>query len=145
MYTELSKTERKKAIKVIEKHLKKYNSYKIAIINMKEQLDRIQSRNATKTNTLTLSEKIEEQERLESYLEELELLVESIDRSLEDLSDLEVEFIQYRYFNKWSIEKSALNLGYSGKAIFSIRNQIMDKLIISLSPIIQLEVNLEHE
>mgnify|MGYP001465256007 CR=1 FL=1 len=58
MYTELSKTERKKAIKVIEKHLKKYNSYKIAIINMKEQLDRIQSRNTTKTNTLTLSENL---------------------------------------------------------------------------------------
>ncbi|WP_163537386.1 transcriptional regulator [Gracilibacillus sp. YIM 98692] len=139
MFTALSKTERKKIIKIIEKHLKNYNSYKIAIINITDQLEHLKSRVDPKKKTH--SEQIKDQERLENDLMELKLLVESIDRSLDDLSDLEVHFVHYRYFKKWSIEKSALNLGYSDKAMFSIRNQIMDKLIISLSSILEIETH----
>ncbi|WP_054860777.1 hypothetical protein [Gracilibacillus sp. JCM 18860] len=139
MYIDCSRSERKKIIKIIEKHLKNYNSYKVAILNIKEQLERIRNRNVLEKEEKTLSYRRDKYKTLENNLMEFELLVESIDRSLEDLSETEVDFIRFRYFMKWSIDKSAMNLGYSAKAIFSMRNQIMDRLMISLSSIIQIE------
>ncbi|MDR4410625.1 transcriptional regulator, partial [Bacillus anthracis] len=60
----------------------------------------------------------------------------SIDISLSELTELEYKFVEYRYFKNWTIEKSALEIGYSDKALFVIRNQVMDKLLISLGSVV---------
>lgn len=73
---------------------------------------------------------------LKMDLSELEILNESIVRSLSELTELELRFVEYRYFKNWSIEKCALKIGYSDKALFIIRNQVMDKLLVSLGTIL---------
>ncbi|QTM98438.1 transcriptional regulator [Sediminibacillus dalangtanensis] len=130
-FINLDKQERKKLIKIIEKHLKNYNNYKVAAINIKEQIERLlptqRSTESTKMDYPTDSFK-----KLENELAEVEVLMESIERAVAELSPVEKEFIKYRYFNNWSINKSAMEIGYNDKALFTIRNQAMDKLIISM-------------
>src|SRR5690606_10475995 len=110
-----------------------FNNYKVAIINVTEQLDHLHM----KANSHTKRESYEAViEKLNNELKDNILIVELIERSLEELNEIELLFIKYRYSNKWSIEKTAQNLGYSNKALFTIRNQIMDKLIISLGSLI---------
>lgn len=133
----MSKVERKKHIKRIEEHLKNYNNYKIAILNIKKQLEFITSQSEKKSQAPSLivtSQKNEE--ILRDELSNLEILMSSIDQSLAELTETERIFIECRYFKKWSVEKSAMEIGYSGKALFGIRNQVMDKLIISLGGVI---------
>lgn len=133
MYIEISKSKRKQYIKQIEQFLKNFNNYKVAIINVTEQLDHLHM----KANSHTKRESYEAViEKLNNELKDNILIVELIERSLEELNEIELLFIKYRYSNKWSIEKTAQNLGYSNKALFTIRNQIMDKLIISLGSLI---------
>lgn len=117
-------------------------NYIIAILNVKKQINYLTSildqakylQQGTQT-IINLPSK-ESINILENELTHLEIIKESIDRSLEDLTELEKQFVEYRYFKNWSIEKSAQKIGYSDKALFSIRNQIMDKLVISLGTII---------
>ncbi|SDM80833.1 hypothetical protein [Sediminibacillus halophilus] len=134
-FINLEKQERKKMIKIIEKHLKNYHNYKVAAINIKKQLERLlPSQRSTEGTKIGISTK--GLEKLEDELTELEILMESIERAIAELSPIEKEFIQYRYFNNWSIDKSAMEIGYNDKALFTIRNQVMDKLIISLGGLV---------
>ncbi|ARV97143.1 transcriptional regulator [Bacillus subtilis] len=141
MYTlqEISKPKRKKLVKNIEKHLKNYNNYKVAILNLSKQLEFI----ATNDNMEIFKESIDDDcefqesvDKLASELQHIKLLKDSIDISLSELTELEYRFVQYRYFKNWTIEKSALEIGYSDKALFVIRNQVMDKLLISLGSVV---------
>ncbi|MEC1264157.1 transcriptional regulator [Bacillus subtilis] len=141
MYTlqEISKPKRKKLVKNIEKHLKNYNNYKVAILNLSKQLEFI----ATNDNMEIFKESIDDDckfqesvDKLSSELQHIKLLKDSIDISLSELTELEYRFVQYRYFKNWTIEKSALEIGYSDKALFVIRNQVMDKLLISLGSVV---------
>lgn len=141
MYTlqEISKPKRKKLVKNIEKHLKNYNNYKVAILNLSKQLEFI----ATNDNMEIFKERIDDDcefqesvDKLASELQHIKLLKDSIDISLSELTELEYRFVQYRYFKNWTIEKSALEIGYSDKALFVIRNQVMDKLLISLGSVV---------
>ncbi|MEI1419954.1 transcriptional regulator [Bacillus cabrialesii] len=141
MYTlqEISKPKRKKLVKNIEKHLKNYNNYKVAILNLSKQLEFI----ATNDNIEIFKESVDEDcefqesvDKLASELQHIKLVKDSIDISLSELTELEYKFVQYRYFKNWTIEKSALEIGYSDKALFVIRNQVMDKLLISLGSVV---------
>ncbi|UXM87761.1 transcriptional regulator [Bacillus subtilis] len=141
MYTlqEISKPKIKKLVKNIEKHLKNYNNYKVAILNLSKQLEFI----ATNDNMEIFKESIDDDcefqasvDKLASELQHIKLLKDSIDISLSELTELEYRFVQYRYFKNWTIEKSALEIGYSDKALFVIRNQVMDKLLISLGSVV---------
>ncbi|MCY7901452.1 transcriptional regulator [Bacillus inaquosorum] len=141
MYTlqEISKPKRKKLVKNIEKHLKNYNNYKVAILNLSKQLEFI----ATNDNLEIFKESVDDDcefqesvDKLASELQHIKLLKDSIDISLSELTELEYRFVQYRYFKNWTIEKSALEIGYSDKALFVIRNQVMDKLLISLGSVV---------
>ncbi|AMK70879.1 MULTISPECIES: hypothetical protein [Bacillus] len=141
MYTlqEISKPKRKKLVKNIEKHLKNYNNYKVAILNLSKQLEFI----ATNDNMEIFKESIDDDcefqesvDKLAGELQHIKLLKDSIDISLSELTELEYRFVQYRYFKNWTIEKSALEIGYSDKALFVIRNQVMDKLLISLGSVV---------
>lgn len=140
VYEEIGKSERKKRIKNIEWHLKNYNNYKVAIFNLTKQLEFISSSKASKkifTEQHQESHTFEDSvDRMSNELKQLKLVKDSIDTSLSELTDVEKKFVQYRYFNNWSIEKSALEIGYSEKALFVIRHQVMDKLLISLGSVI---------
>ncbi|MBL4963537.1 transcriptional regulator [Bacillus halotolerans] len=141
MYTlqEISKPKRKKLVKNIEKHLKNYNNYKVAILNLSKQLEFIASNDNMEIFTESVDDDCEFQEsvnKLASELQHIQLVKDSIDISLSELTELEYKFVQYRYFKNWTIEKSALEIGYSDKALFVIRNQVMDKLLISLGSVV---------
>jgi len=140
LHQEMSKTERKRLVKNIEKHLKNYNNYKLASLNLTKQLEFISS---NKNNNILFAESVggcyhfhESKDMIISELKQIQLIITSIDTSLSELTELETKFIQYRYFKNWTIEKSALEIGYSDKALFVIRNQVMDKLLISLGTVI---------
>ncbi|WP_051382248.1 MULTISPECIES: hypothetical protein [Sediminibacillus] len=134
-FINLDKQERKKMIKIIEKHLKNYHNYKVAAVNIKKQIERLSSSQRSMEGT-KIGFSTDRLEKLEDELTELEVLMESIERAIAELSSIEKEFIQYRYFNNWSIDKSAMEIGYNDKALFTIRNQAMDKLIISLGGLV---------
>lgn len=140
LHQEISKAERKRLVKNIEKHLKNYKNYKLASLNLTKQLDFI---SANKNNKILFAENAgdcyhfhESKDMITNELNQLHLITTSIDTSLSELTELETKFIQYRYFKNWTIEKSALEIGYSDKALFVIRNQVMDKLLISLGTVI---------
>ncbi|MGG1593988.1 transcriptional regulator [Terribacillus saccharophilus] len=140
MIQEISKSERKKLVKNIERHLKNYNNYKIAILNLNKQLEFISTNGDRKQINMEGVNKEELYQdhfiKLNSELQQLQLILDSIDISLTELTELETKFVECRYFKNWSIEKSALQIGYSDKALFVIRNQVLDKLLISLGSIV---------
>ncbi|PAE07438.1 transcriptional regulator [Terribacillus saccharophilus] len=140
MIQEISKSERKKLVKNIERHLKNYNNYKIAILNLNKQLEFISTNGDRKQINIENANKEESYRdhfiKLNSELQQLQLILDSIDLSLSELTELEIKFVECRYFKNWSIEKSALQIGYSDKALFVIRNQVLDKLLISLGSIV---------
>ncbi|MGG1593984.1 transcriptional regulator [Terribacillus saccharophilus] len=136
---ENSKSDRKELIKNIEKHLRNYNNYKAASVNLHKQLEFLSENKELKqlsAGHITLHmPKGGSLSLLQAELNQLQLVIESIDRSMMELTDTEQKFIEFRYFKKWSIEKSAMHLGYSDKALFVTRNQVMDKLILSLGSV----------
>lgn len=127
----MTKEERKKCIKNVEKHLRNYNNYKISLSNLERQLSIASSDNPPYYSP-PHSNKHSSEKFIKSEIEFMKMLIETIDKALTELSDIEREFVQYRYFNKWTVNKTSLEMGYSEKAIFTIRNQVMDKLIIGL-------------
>ena len=72
---------------------------------------------------------------------EWQLLVDSIDDAMKELHDHDHEqkFIKHRYFQNWSIHKTAESLGYSEQHVFRVRNDVLEKLLIALRGIIVYE------
>lgn len=140
---------KRKAIKKIEMYLRNYNHYLVGIKNMKEQLDFIMpnmtaryelSEGSSGTFNISSStekyaiDRIESKRALELHesIQKYELIVNSIDGALKELEPIEKDFINLRYFKLKTIQQTAIDLGYSEKYVFNLRNGIMDKLIISL-------------
>ncbi|MGX1266454.1 uncharacterized protein YjcR [Rossellomorea marisflavi] len=136
LHEEIGKKERNKRIKTIERHLKNYSNYKVALLNLTKQLEFISSNHAKKNIFSEQHRTLEDSlEKLSNELKQIKIVKDSIDASMSELTELEGKFVEYRYFNNWSIEKSALEIGYSDKALFVIRQQVMDKLLISLGSV----------
>ncbi|SDZ11353.1 hypothetical protein SAMN05421736_106125 [Evansella caseinilytica] len=136
----MSKEERRIYVKNIEKHLRQYKSYKVAIKNLEKQL----------SFSTALKEIPDKQrgfriqhplpmEKIKFEIRELKLLTESIDEAIKDLSEVQKQYVECRYFNNWTISKTALEIGYSDKALFLIRNHIMDQLLIRLGGLSYME------
>lgn len=140
---------KRKAIKKIEMYLRNYNHYIVGIKNMKRQLDFIMpnmtaryelSEGSSGTFNISSStekyaiDRIESKRALELHesIQKYELIVNSIDGALKELEPIEKDFINLRYFKLKTIQQTAIDLGYSEKYVFNLRNGIMDKLIISL-------------
>jgi hypothetical protein len=142
-------------IRVIEYHLKQYRQYKVGIDNLSHQMEMILPRT---TSNLELREEARPYgrkwssteecaiERLESKqtlflqreIAKYKIIVASIDKSLEQLEDIERRFVEYRYFQRWSIRKISMELGYSESSIHVLRRQLMTKLSISLRGILSI-------
>lgn len=152
LHQNLTKSERKKFVKRIEYHLRNYNNYKVGMLHLKKQLDHIlpkttssyelreEALNHYSSSSSTESVAMERMEgdyakQLEKDHEEYALIIEAIEDGLNVLDEVEYKFVKFRYFNDWSIEKCAMKIGYSDKMLFVIRNQLMDKLLISLGGI----------
>lgn len=57
---------------------------------------------------------------------------------MEIMDETEKAFIKNRYFKKFSIRKTAINMNYTEKHIFSIRKKTLEKLKISLLGILNI-------
>lgn len=149
-----SKAKRIQMIKVIERHLRNYKTYEIGIKNLKKQLDYIMPNVtasyelvegssgtfniASKTEGFAI-DRIESRRALELYedIKQYQMILDAIDEALSGLEEAEREFIRCRYMENMTIPKTAMQLGYSEKHIFNIRNSAFGKLLISLKGILQ--------
>lgn len=150
--------KKKKYIEIIKTHLKNYKTYKIGIKNLQQSLDEIMPNITTnyewkegtsgsysgKSSTETTAiyrvsgeKALYLQEQLSIY----KMIITSIDEALAALTEDEQKFIKCRYFEGYSIEKTAMELGYSVQNCFKIRTQAMEKLLISLRNLITLTVD----
>jgi RinA family phage transcriptional activator len=146
---------KKAKIKEIEYHLRQYKTYLISIKNIEQQLEWIlpsvtasYSAQEGSSGTFNIASKVEMAvlDRLESkqaldLMEEKEkylIITRSIQRAIEAFDSREKTFVEKRYFERKGIAEVAAEMGYSDKWLHSIRNNIMDSLLISLSNILKL-------
>lgn len=147
-------THKRLQIKKIEAALRQYRSYKVGVRNLQRQLDYIlpsmtvnyEAREGSSglfvissTTEKAAIDRIESKRALDIHeqIKEYEMLISSIDESMKDLDDLESDFIRFRYFEGWQINKCAMKMDYSEQNLFLIRNRLMDKLLISLVGILE--------
>lgn len=141
-------------IRTIEYHLKNYKQYRVGIKNLKMQMDYIMpditanySLVGGSSGTFMINSKTEKYAidrieskralRLHEKIKEYKLIIDSIDLAMSQLTDAEKKFIDLRYFRGESINEVTEKIGYSTpKSVFNLRNQVFDKLLISLSGIL---------
>lgn len=146
--------QKTKAIKSIERHLRNYETYRTAIKNLKKQLDYIMPEltasydvaegsngtfNITSQTEQYAIDRIESRKALELHedIQKYQIILESIDESLNVLDDIEREFVKLRYFKGYNVTKVADELDFSEKHVFNIRKGVFDKLVIALKGILQ--------
>ena len=136
--------------KIIENHLRYFNTYKIAIKNLKKQLDYISPTLTAKygndgigsffyiandTEKVAI-DRIESKRALDLHEEinQYQIIVDSIEGAMQELNDQEKLFIDLRYFKCLPISLVTKDLGYSEeRSTYRIRKFTLDKLSISLS------------
>lgn len=150
------KTKRPQRVKQIEHHLRNYHTYKVGIKNLKNQLDYIMpSMTATyevsegSTGTFNIKSDTERYaiDRIESNkalaihedIARYTLIINSIDEALEDLGTLEKDFVESRYIQGNTVSQTSIKMGYSENQTFAIRNQALDKLLITLRGLVQFQ------
>lgn len=152
-------TDKKKSIRTIERHLRNYKTYNVAVKNLQKQLDYImpnitasyELREGT-TGVFNIRSSTEEAvlDRLESaralllheQIKQYKLITESINEALGALAEQERKFIELRYFEGRSIEKTAEELHCSVQNAFKIRTHALDRLVISLNDVSRVFVEL---
>lgn len=149
-----TKADRSKHIKKIEYYLRNYDFFKVGIKNMKEQLEFILPScvtnydvvgstgifNVSSTTEKYAIDRIESKRALDlnEEIAKYQLIIRSIDNAIEQLEEIEQKFIKERYFKKKTIRETAIELGYSEKHIFNLRNRVMTKLLISLNGLLKI-------
>lgn len=151
------KTKEKQTFKKLENHLRNYRNYKAGIVNLQKQLDFIMPGITAKyeimegsVGTFTFKsstedfaiDRIEGKKALTLHedIAVYQLILDSIDNAVRELEPIEQEFVKRRYFEGWSIERTAMEMGYTKRNLFFVRNHIKDQLMISLKNIINLDV-----
>ncbi|MFD2627394.1 hypothetical protein [Oceanobacillus kapialis] len=132
---ELTKDEKRDRVKLIEFYLKNYRTFKVANSNLQKQLELLM--NVDQQN-LPSMQSVDNEKLVairKNYNETL-LIEKSIENAVYDLSPIEQQFINSRYFKRHSIEKTAQTIGYSKASVYVLRSRIMDKLLISLGVIL---------
>ncbi|WP_202078268.1 sigma factor-like helix-turn-helix DNA-binding protein [Caldalkalibacillus salinus] len=139
----------------IEYHLRQFRQYKVGMSNLKSQVELILPRttssyekregqhhvNWSRSSTEDcVMERLESQKvkALEQEIQKYQIIVHSIEQSLKELDEMERQFVQYRYFQRWTIRKISLELGYSESSVHALRRQLLNKLDISLKGILSL-------
>lgn len=150
-------TKKKRDYKIIEGHLRNYRNYMAGIKNMHKQMDYImpgmtasyelreESIGAFVFSSSTEKyaiDRIESKRALQLHEDIViyELIINSIDDAVNELEEDEREFLELRYFQNRNIADTAETLGYSERQVFLIRNNVREKLLISLKNILRLKV-----
>lgn len=149
---------KKENIRLIEAHLRNYKTYLVGMKNIQDSLNEIlpnihtnytwqegtngafsitSSVDNVVLDRITGSRAIYLREVLNTY----KTIISSIDDAVDALDEDEKEFVKYRYFEGWTVEKTAQQMGYSVQNCFKIRVQTLEKLLISLRNLLQLSVN----
>ena len=141
----------------IENHLRFYKTYLVGIKNCEQQLEYIMpslvSRYEVSIDTgesfwiVNNTEKVAldriEGKRaldLKEEIEHFKMIITSIDNALEDLRELEQDFVKLRYFERLPIQEVKIKLKYSeDKSVYRIRRHVLDKIIISLNNLLILK------
>lgn len=143
----VNRTEKER---IIENYLMNYNTYKAGIINCKKQLDYISpslvsgynpdGQNSIfyiSNNTAHVAlDRIEGKRALDlrEQIEKFTLIIESIDRAVDELQDRQKEFVKWRYFAGLPMQEVIFRLNYAErKSAYLIRRKVLDKLLISLN------------
>ena len=142
--------------RIIESHLRHYNTYKVGIVNSKKQLDYIMPSMVARyevdgqgtgfyisNNTERVAiDRIESKRALDLHenIKQFELICTSIERAHKELQPQEQDFVKLRYFDCQPIEKVKRELGYSeDRSIYRIRRHVLDKLLISLNNLLAMK------
>lgn len=143
------KKQKYKYEKEIEHHLRHYRSYKIGIANLKKKLDLFypnittnyelrEDRSSVFTVRSTTEEtalhRLESKEALDIHetISKYQLIVDSIDEALKEMTETEKRFIQLRYFECKSFDHITNEMNFSIRTINRIRSRVLNKLSISL-------------
>jgi DNA-directed RNA polymerase specialized sigma subunit len=134
--------------KCIERNLKLYRTYEATIANCKRQLDYMlpsgvtsydfdrggNSGQVTSTTERSALERLESTRAIEMHktIERYTLIIQSVDRALCGLEDLEKRFVELRYFKNFSMEQVAELIKYSLRTVYEIKRKTLEKLEISL-------------
>lgn len=151
MLTKLSAKEFKK----IEAHLEKYRNYKLGIENLRKQLDHMYPKT---TATYDLSKEgssgtflfnsntenfgIKRAELSEAIQEEIasyEIIINSIESTLELLDKKEKKYVELRYFDNLKNNRVAEGLDCSVKMMYNIRESFKEKAQLSLRNLLLLD------
>jgi hypothetical protein len=142
--------------RIIEGHLRHYNTYRVGIVNCQKQLDYIMptlvpgyfadgntSYFFVKNDTENVAlDRIESKRAidLKEEIEQFKIIVDSIDNAFEELKMQERVFVQLRYFECLPIYEVKIQMGYSEeKSVYRIRRHVLDKLLISLNNLLSLK------
>lgn len=149
------KTRSDRRFREIEHLLRNYRSYKSGIANLQKQLDYIMPGcianyeivgGATGTFSIHSTtekyaiDRIESKRALDIHekIREYKLIVDCIEQALATLEEEERKYVEIRYFDGKSMEYVADVLGYARRSIFNVRNEVLQKLSISLDGVLQL-------
>ena len=142
-------------IKKIESHLFRLKHYRVAIRNLEKQLHYIMP-NITadysiesggggvftvgSTTERAAIDRIESRRALNIYeeIEKYRLLIDCIETSLGTLSDQEKRFIDLRYTKERPVIQVAQEMDYSVPHIYRMRDQVLEKLALSLVAVVDL-------
>lgn len=152
-----AKQRKQQRFKKIETHLRNYRNYQAGIKNLQIQLDYILPNITAKyeisegsvgsfvfksTTEDFAIDRIEGKRALQLHedIAIFQLIIDSIDNAVKELEPHEKQFVKLRYFQNWTYGKTALEMGYTERNLFFVRQNVRDKLMISLKNILNLEV-----
>jgi hypothetical protein len=143
--------------RIIENHLRYYETYKTGIKNCEQQLEYIMpslvSRYEVSTDTgesffivnntaKVALDRIESKRALDlkEEIERFKIIVSSIENAVEELTMQERAFVHLRYFECKAIAVVSSALGYAEeKSVYKVRRHVLDKLMISLKNLLFLK------
>jgi hypothetical protein len=143
--------------RIIENHLRYFETYKTGIKNCEQQLEYIMpslvSRYEVSTdtgesffivnNTANVAlDRLESKRALDlrEEIERFKIITSSIENALQNLNDTERRFVQLRYFECKAIAVVSSALGYAEeKSVYKVRRHVLDKLGISLKNLLSLK------
>lgn len=142
--------------RIIESHLRHYNTYKVGIVNCQKQLDYIMPSMVARyeadgrgsgfyisNNTERVAiDRIESKRALDLHenIKQFELICSSIERAFKELKPQEQDFVKLRYFDCMPMDNVKTEMGYKEeKSVYRIRRHVLDKLLISLNNLITMK------
>ena|GEM_PF-1857506 len=142
--------------KKIEKHLKQYPKYKLGIENLRKQLDYLYPKTTANydlskegsTGTFLFNsttenygiKRAELSDALQAEIRSYEIIIDSIDRTLEVLKKREREYVKYRYFEGLENIDVADRMKCSLKMMYNVRDSFKETAQISLRNLLLLEI-----